>query len=43
MKQNYKEEEKIYLNPVGLANLSRYQRINNYKFLRKLHFLIHAI
>lgn len=35
MKQNYKEEEKIYLNPVGLANLSRYQRINNYKSFKK--------
>ena len=31
MMQNYEKEEKIYLNPVGLVNLSRYQRINNYK------------
>ena len=33
--QNYEKEEKIYLNPVGLVNLSRYQRINNYKSYKK--------
>ena len=35
MMQNYEKEEKIYLNPVGLVNLSRYQRINNYKSYKK--------
>ena len=33
--QNYEKEEEIYLNPVGLVNLSRYQRINNYKSYKK--------
>ena len=35
MIQNYGKTEKIYLNPVGLVNLSRYQRINNYKSYKK--------
>lgn len=35
MMQNDEKEDKIYLNPVGLVNLSRYQRINNYKSYKK--------
>lgn len=31
MKPKSDKEQKIYLHPVGLVNLSRYQRINNYK------------
>ena len=39
MMQNYEKEEKIFLNPVGLVNLSRYQRINNYKSYKKSNLL----
>ena len=35
MKQNYEKEEKIELNPVGLVNLSRYQKVKNYKSFKK--------
>ena len=33
--RNCEKEEKIYLNPVGLLNYSRYQKINKYKSYKK--------
>ena len=35
--QKYEKEDNIYLNPVGLVNLSRYQKINKnkYKYYKK--------
>ena len=35
MKKKNGKEEKIKLNPIGLVNLSRYQKINNYKSFKK--------
>jgi len=39
MKKKNGKEEKIKLNPIGLVNLSRYQKINNYKSFKKTSLL----
>lgn len=39
MKKKNGKEEKIKLNPIGLVNLSRYQKINNYKSFNKTSLL----